>query len=468
MNYHKSIGLLALVCLSISTFAQTFSNIADDQGMNVYTGGANFGAGASFFDFNQDGWDDVSFCSNNQTTKFFVNNGDNTFTEVTFDAVQDNTEAKQITWVDYDNDGDPDLFISYRFDRIRLYQNQGDLVFEEVATEVGLRDDQELAHWGCSWADYDKDGWLDLYVCKVTASGDLETEYELYNNLYHSNGDGTFTDVTLAAGVGDSLGISYQSSFLDYDGDGWLDIMVINDKWFLNSMYRNNGDGTFSDVGEETQMGYLMDAMCIAADDFDNDFDTDVYVSNTWLAGDGEGNLLFVNDNGVFDALPEETGINVLATCWGSQWVDYDNNGLQDLWNTANYGLNFNLNPFFINEGGNVFTQANDLVGLAGNQDVGYGVAMGDINNDGYPDIIQNNAHPHESDVYLNSGGDKNWFKVGLEGTMSNKDAIGSLIKVFAGGLKQQRQTHCGEGYLSQNSSREMFGLDNHQVVDSV
>ncbi|NQX91937.1 MAG: VCBS repeat-containing protein, partial [Flavobacteriales bacterium] len=355
-----------------------------------------------------------------------------------------------------------------RFDRIKLYQNQGDLIFEEIGQQVGLRNESEIAHWGACWADYDKDGWLDLYVCKVTAAGDIETEYELNNNLYHSNGDGTFTDVTLQLGVGDSLGISYQSNFFDYNNDGWLDLFVINDKWFENTLFKNNGDGTFSDVSEETNMDVVMDAMCIAADDYDNDFDTDMYVSNTWIAGNGEGNLLFKNTDGVFEPLPEEVGLGVYETCWGSQWVDYDNNGLQDLWNTANFGLNFTLNPFFINEGNDLFTQANDAVGLGGNQDVGYGVAMGDIDNDGFPDVIQNNAHPHQSDVYKNSGGDNNWLKVGVQGTISNREAIGSLIYVYSGNLRQQRLTHCGEGYLSQNSDKEFFGLGDREVIDSL
>ncbi|NQX90789.1 MAG: VCBS repeat-containing protein, partial [Flavobacteriales bacterium] len=316
---------LLFVCAFVSTArGQVFDDITEQNNMALEIFSSPFETACSFYDFNQDGFDDVSFAHNGEISKFFLNNGGGSFTE--------DGECKQICWVDYDNDHDPDLFMSFLDAPIRLYQNQGDLTFIDVSDEVGFRAD--LENWGACWGDIDNNSWLDLYVCKGHAYGELDGNPHLENTLYRSLGNGTFADVTIQSQVGDSLGLTYQSLFFDYDQDGHQDLMVMNDKWFLNTLYRNNGNTTFQDVSEETSMDFLMDAMCLAADDYDNDLDPDVYVSNTGTAG--EGNVLFRNDNGTFEPL-FDLGISVYSTCWGSQWIDYDNNGWQDLWNTATY-----------------------------------------------------------------------------------------------------------------------------------
>lgn len=448
--------------------AQTYSNVAFDQGISVLNNGSTFGCGVSFYDFDKDGWDDLTIGAKNQPILCF-RNIEGVYEPFSLSGVDFVGEPKQIVWVDFDNDADMDLFVSYTFNRVRLYENDGNFVFTEIGLQAGLLDQPHLENWGASWGDFDRDGDLDLYTSKLLlGGGNFTQDHTLGNTLYENNGDGSFIDVSLETQTTDSLGISYQSLFTDIDQDGWPDLFVINDKWFLNSFYRNTGLGYFEDEGELRQLDYLMDAMCIAADDYDNDGDVDFYITNTPFAGGGIGNLLFKNNDGIFNTLPSSTGINVLQTCWGSVWFDYDNDGLQDLWVTANFAMNPVMNPIFKNNGQDSFTQINNITGLQGNVSRAFSIAMGDLNNDGYPDIIQGNANPYQHQLFQSSGGDANWLKVSLEGTISNKDAIGSKIRIYTPVYTQFRETYCGEGYLSQHSQREMFGLGELELIDSL
>ena len=458
---------LCFLCAEV-LLAQTYSDVSLEQGISVMNNGSNLGSGVSFYDFDKDGWDDLTIGAKNQVIRCFRNVNGN-YEPFALTGVDFVGEPKQIVWVDFDNDDDMDLFVSYTFDRVRMYENDGNFVFTEIGLQAGLLDQAYLENWGASWGDFDRDGDLDLYSAKLLLEGeDFTEDHTLGNTLYRNNGDGSFTDVSLETQTTDSLGISYQSLFTDVDQDGWPDLFVINDKWFLNSFYRNTGLGYFEDEGELRQLDYLMDAMCIAAEDYDNDGDVDFYITNTSFAGGGVGNLLFKNDDGVFNTLPSATGINVLQTCWGSVWFDYDNDGRQDLWVTANFAVNPILNPIFKNEGQDTFTQINNQIGLEGNVSRAYSIAMGDMNNDGYADIIQGNANPYQHQLFQSSGGNAHWLKVSLEGSISNKDAIGSKIRVYTPIYNQFRETYCGEGYLSQNSQREIFGLGDLEIVDSL
>lgn len=462
--------LLVTLCFICAEYllAQTYSDVSLEQGISVMNNGSNLGCGVSFYDFDKDGWDDITIGVKNQTILCFRNVNGN-YEPFNLPGVDFVGEPKQIVWVDFDNDNDMDLFVSYTFDRVRLYENNGSFVFTEIGLEAGLLDQPHLENWGASWGDFDRDGDLDLYSCKLIIEGeDFSSDHTLGNTLYQNNGDGSFTDVSVETQTTDSLGISYQSLFTDIDQDSWPDLFVINDKWFLNSFYRNTGSGYFDDEGELRQLDYLMDAMCIAAEDYDNDGDVDFYITNTSFAGGGVGNLLFKNQNGTFNTLPSATGINVLQTCWGSVWFDYDNDGRQDLWVTANFAVNPILNPIFKNEGQDTFTQINNQIGLEGNVSRAFSIAMGDINNDGYADIIQGNANPYQHQLFQSSGGNAHWLKVSLEGSISNKDAIGSKIRVYTPVHNHFRETYCGEGYLSQNSQREIFGLGDLEFVDSL
>lgn len=447
--------------------AQTFTNIAFDQNINVVNSFPTLGVAISFYDFDKDGWDDLSFGTKNEALKFYKNNqGD--FEQVFFDGIDEVGECKMITWVDYDNDGDADLFVSYSLEPMKLYRNNGDMTFENVAVEAGL-EQLETANWGASWADYNRDGLLDFYLCKYYVSGDYLTEYEKLNRLYLNEGDGTFADVTLMAGVSDSIGMSLQSLFWDYDNDKWPDLLVLNDEFFANGSYRNNGDGTFEDSGYSTNLDVVMDAMSASAGDYDNDGDEDMYISNTPNAGGFPGNVLFQNNNGIFSDVTSVAGAEVGNICWGITWFDYDNDGWLDFYVATNQGLqNPPNNKIFRNNSDGTFTDVSGITGMQADVATSYTNCTGDIDNDGYPDLAANNSLPYPSAVFLSSGGNFNYFKFSVEGVVSNKDGIGTKAHCYTDGNLQTRVFYCGESYMAQNSQREIFGLAEYTSIDSL
>ena len=185
---------------------------------------------------------------------------------------------KQILWGDYDNDGDPDLFISVYESPSVLMRNDGDLQFTDVSVDAGIP--QIIGHksFGASWGDYDQDGFIDLYITNYNVSTD---DVLVENVLLHNEGDGSFTNQTSSAGVGNGLRQSFGAIWFDYDKNGSLDLYVINDKAiFCNTLYRNAGDGTFDDVSSQTNTDIAISAMSATAGDFDNDGWIDLYITN--------------------------------------------------------------------------------------------------------------------------------------------------------------------------------------------
>lgn len=466
-RYHALI-LSALLLISIGKLkSQSFTNIAFDQGINVVNVFPTLGVAISFYDFDRDGWDDLTFGTKNEALKFYRNN-QGVFEPYFPSGIDAVGECKMVVWVDYDNDGDSDLFVSYSLQPMKLYRNDGNMTFSEVGEASGL-EQLETANWGSSWGDYNRDGHLDLYLCKYYISGDYLIEYEKLNRLYLNDGDGTFSDVTLAAGVSDSIGMSLQSIFWDYDNDMWPDLYVLNDEFFANGIYRNNGDGTFSDSGNETNLDIIMDAMSASAADFDNDGDEDMYISNTPNAGGYAGNVLLQNDNGVFTDITASAGAEVYNICWGITWFDYDNDGWLDFYVATNQGLqNPPNNKIFKNNGDGTFSDVSGVTGMQADVATSYTNCTGDINNDGYPDLAANNSLPYPSSVFRSSGGNKNYLKFSVEGVVSNRDGIGTKAFCYINEALQSRVFYAGESYMAQNSQREIVGMNDAENMDSL
>jgi len=424
--------------------------------LHQFTGNSN-GCGVSFYDFNKDGWDDISFVNNGLAASFFQNNGDGTFTSIP-SFLPPEIEGKQITWVDFDNDGDPDISLSSFNRPFRLFRNNGNYVFEQIAGNVGIIGGN-IAAYGHSWADFDLDGLLDLYISIHTLVGQE-------NLLYRNTPEGIFENVTSTMGVGDGLNLTTMSVFADINFDGYPDLYVVNEGGGgPNGFYLNTGNG-FDDVTEDLLLGYDIDGMSNSWADFDGDGDLDVQVSN------GEdGNLLLRNEGpGLpFANIAAESGVIQNRYCWGSVWLDYDLDGWEDLYVAAEpTGLSDGLNQMFRNNGDGTFTDATNI-GFQNDIRASHGTARGDYNNDGHPDIVVANDFPGVSDLWLNSGGSgNNYLKISLEGTISNRDGIGSIVEVFAGGMRRLSYTFCGESYLSQNSQRLIFGLSQAASADSV
>ena len=306
---------------------QLFEDITDQSGTAVYRPQYSFfGAGATMADYDQDGYIDIFVATpNGEALKVFHNLGNETFEEVA-DIIglgDENIESINILVADYDNDGHEDIFVVNWQGQSNLYHNDGDNTYSLVTEEAGMGIYFESSRAGC-WLDYDRDGDLDLYM--------VNRLLEELNILYRNNGDGTFSDVTQTAGVDghiDKMGLVVIA--FDYNNDLWPDIYIGNDMDVGNIFYRNNGDGTFTDISEESNMDLAFSSMGLAAGDYDNNGYLDIYITNLdW------GNALMRNNgDGTFTDVAEELGLLVNLICWGANFIDHNNDGFIDLYVTA-------------------------------------------------------------------------------------------------------------------------------------
>lgn len=427
------------------------------------------GAGVSFADFDKDGWDDITVPSDaGEPVKFYKNTG-GSFTEVTFDITDPMFTTKSVVWVDFDNDGDKDLFVSSEFSPNRFYRND-DFTFVDITASAGLPTDVIFTN-GASWGDYDNDGLLDLFL----ANRDLDQVVP--NMLYKNNGDGTFTLANSSSNIGDSSVVTFQGTFYDINNDGWMEIYLINDRVFTkNVMYKNNGAGTYSDISFFSGSDYQMNAMSAAIEDYDYDGYTDMYITNTTIDGSDPdpGNILMKNNGDeTFTNVSIATGVQFGYFSWGAVWLDGDNDGYLDLYVSGQFatdGGSILPAAYYDNQGDATFER---VVGQGFEEDLAfsYGNAIGDIDNDGYPDIVVANGDPYNDYIWYNKTSElnnNNYFKVKLEGTISNRDGVGARIELLAGGQTQYRFTASLEGYMSQNSDTEFFGLGSADQVDMI
>lgn len=462
---HFVFGVVIFLCHA--GWPQTFTDVAESLEVTAIPNSLQYGSGMSFYDFDKDGWDDLSFTMVDDSLVFYKNMG-GTFEKLS-SFMYGEGRVKHLVWVDYDNDGDLDIGLTTFEGKYQLFQNDGNFNFTDVSAEVGLMQAEER-YYGMTFADYDRDGDLDMYVTCYEQLGD-EDYFSRLNHLYRNNGDGTFTNVTNEAGVGDGIRLSFKGVWFDYDMDGWPDLFVINDRAFKNSLYKNNGDGTFTDVSEEAgvQLGG-QDPMTATVGDFDNDGDLDIFMSNT-SAPLKRGQLLVNNGDGTFSQLAEDYGVDVFGWTWGAVWVDYNNDTYQDLYVANGHPnlQNFNIQNFFLRSvGGLFFTDMTNMTMVGGDIFRSYSTARGDIDNDGFYDIAVLNRAPHDVNLWHNSRNDNHYIKITLTGTASNIMAIGSWIRVYIDGMQYTQYTMCGENYIAQNSQHHIFGLGDTTMVDSV
>lgn len=441
-------------------FSQTFTNIVPTSGIiHQYNGSFN-GAGITIVDYDYDGFDDLFFpTSQGERVKIYKNNGNNTFIETTFAlGINDDKESKTILVVDYDNDGDRDIFIANLTGQNRLYRNNG-TDYTDVTNSCGLLISDSIHSTAAMFFDYNKDGFLDLYAGVYSGFGN---NINYHNRLYKNNGNGTFTDITVQSGAGNFGNKILAISTIDYNNDGWEDIYIANDRRVGNTMLKNNGDGSFTDVSIATGTDLTMDAMGLSVGDFDNDNDFDIYISN----GE-EGNAFLKNNgNGTFTDVAAALGMSVNKICWGNNFFDYDNDGDLDLFITASGGNPHRENVLFKNNGNGTFTRVTGS-GIDLNFYASYGNAIGDIDNNGYCDMaVLNDFEP--SLLWKSSGGSNKWIKIKLQGTVSNREAVGSKIYVYRNGSRFVRTTHCGQSYCSQNSFVQTIGVGTTNVIDSI
>jgi hypothetical protein len=495
-----------------------FVDITQQAGINfVHNNGAfgkkylpeTMGSGGAFLDYNNDGWQDILLINSmdwpgqRQRPSFMAlyrNNHNGTFTDVTREtglAVE--MYGLGVAVGDYDNDGDADIYISC-LGPDRLFRNNGNGTFTDVTKQAGLGD----LDFGssCAWLDYDKDGFLDLFVCnyvKWSIENDLFCTLDGVNKsyctpesytgvsprLYRNRGNGTFEDVTKAAGIYDPTCKALGIVVLDFDQDGWPDLFVANDTQ-PNKLYHNTGKGTFTERGVEagvafSEAGVARAGMGVDAADYDNSGFPSIIVSNfsNEMLGlyHNEGSGLFI------DEAPTSTvgQASLLTLGFGCFFFDFDLNGKPDIFvvnghvdddiHQVQQRVTYAQPPhLFRNLGGKQFEEVTRRVGDAFSRPVvARGAAYGDIDNDGDPDLlVTTNGGP--AYLFRNDGGERNNFiRFQTIGTKSNRDGIGTKIAIYmSDGTKQWQQVKSGSSYCSQSELAVTFGLGKREQVERV
>ncbi|MFC2076467.1 FG-GAP-like repeat-containing protein, partial [candidate division KSB1 bacterium] len=406
------------------------------------------GQGLAWGDYDNDGNLDL-YISNlgvNHPNRLYHNNGDGTFSEVGGPAgVNDTGTGLGSAWGDYDGDGDLDLYLANGSSYNRLFRNNGDGGFTEVGETAGVRDFDPGR--GVAWADYDSDGDLDLYVANESFA----------NWLYQNNGDGTFTNMAQTAGVDDN-GAGYGTAWADYDADGDPDIYVVRPS-AANLLYRNNGDGTFTDVAGTAGVADIGNGRGVAWADYDNDGYLDLYLSEA-----GNPNRLYHNNgNGTFGDKSSLAGVNDSGSSWGVAWGDFDADGYIDLYVTNNNSPN----RLYKNNGDATFTDVAETMGVD-HSGAGFSAAWADYDRDGDLDLYLVNYATQANCLYRNEGTSNNWIAFKLVGQPLNTAAIGASVRLISGGLSQVRTVSGGSGYLSQDMADIYFGLGSNTSIDSI
>ncbi len=467
------------------------------------------GGGVAAFDYDNDGRLDLFFTNgaslknpmprgempdkreSKYWNRLYHQKADGTFADVTERAgLKGNGYSMGAAVGDYDNDGHPDLYVT-GYGENHLYHNEGDGTFSDVTRKLSIGG----GGWSTSagWFDYDRDGRLDLFVVRYMdwdfESGSIYCGGHMAglraychpdnfkgttNILYHQRADGTFEDVSKAAGIADPAGKGLGVAFADFDNDGLMDVFVANDS-VRQSLYRNKGDGSFEDIALIAGAGYdengkTFAGMGVDCADYDNDGYMDVFITTlsneTYPLYHNNGDLSFT-----YVTNSSRVGqISLLYSGWGTRFLDADNDGLRDLFvaqghvldtieKTTAY-LKYKQSPLLMRNTGKGFVNVSATAGAALNKPLAArGAAFGDLNNDGKVDVVINviEAPP----LILRNGGTRNhWLGVSLSGSKSNRNGIGARLTVTdTGGRKQVFDATNAGSYLSSNDPRIVVGL---------
>jgi len=466
------------------------------------------GSGCAFLDYDADGWQDILLVNSmdwpghkrqRTTMKLYRNNRNGTFTDVTKDAGLDvEMYGMGVAVGDYNNDGYPDVFISC-VGQSRLFRNTGKGTFVEATKASGLLGKQGLST-SAVWFDYDRDGFLDLFVCNYvrwSAEHDVFCSLDGKNKsyctpeayrgdtcwLYHNRGNGTFEDVTASSGVFDSSSKSLGVAMLDYDQDGWPDLLVANDTQ-PNKLYKNLHNGKFRDVAVEAGLAFSAEGkaragMGVDVADFDNSGKAGIIITNF----DNEMIGLYRNAGKGYDDVAMQTGLGAASRNtlgFGCVFFDADLDGLQDI-AIANGHIDETVRnirgnvgyaqpaQLFQNLGGGRFHDvAEEIGGNYNSAKVGRGLAVGDFDRDGDLDVLLT-TNNDGAFLYRNEVTNSNKsVRVQLKGTQSNRDAIGAVVHAYVQGQRQTRMVRSGSSYLSQSELPVTFGVGKADRVERV
>jgi hypothetical protein len=523
----RLLSVLALACLAASgvtpaaqnsSLGFSFTNVAQKAGLTARTvyGGRDTntyllettGTGVASIDYDGDGWVDIFLVNGTvlegfpagkePTNHLYRNRGNGTFEDVTVRAGVAASGWGQGACVgDYDNDGRDDLYVTY-WGRNRLYRNKGNGTFEDVSLGAGVSGDRVRWGAGCAFLDYDRDGRLDLMVANYI---DLDLgatplpssglcRYKglpvacgppglpgAKNVLYHNRGDGTFADVSDTSGITRASGTyGLGVATLDFDDDGWVDVYVANDS-NPSALYRNNRNGTFTDIATSAGCAYSQDGkaqagMGLAIGDYDRNGTMDIFKTN--FAGDTS--TLYANTG---KGLCEDRtfaagfGLNTRWLGWGVGFLDLDSDGWLDL-----FLVNGHVYPeagyeqrkvVYRNLRTGRFVDISDQLGPpVTTPKAGRGAAFADFDNDGDVDVVVNNLHDTPDLFRLDQTGERHWITLKLVGTRSNRSAIGAQVRLVTADSEQRQEVRGGGSYYSQNDLRLHFGLGRARTIERI
>ncbi len=447
-----------LVLLAGPVFAVEFVDIPIPAGV----GDDGLGKGVAFADINNDGLVDLFLSNKGGYSKLFLNQGDGRFEEITAKAGLGDAAAGFIqgsAFGDFDNDGFVDLYLAKGGQTVieanRLFRNNGDNTFTDVTAKAGVG--LTAFTYGASWADYDNDGWIDLYCANYGVGAE--------NILYRNNGDGTFSDVTDVAGVGD-VSWSWMGVWADVNNDNFPDLYVVNGRFpegEPNKLYINNRNGTFTERARAAGVDDPKWGLGAAFGDVDNDGDQDLFVSN-YIGG----NQLYLNQgNGSFVKASHQVRLPYDGWGKGPSFGDVDNDGDLDLYK----GDCKLANQIYLNDGKGRFTNVADQMPILKCEGSSTeGTAFADIDNDGDLDLFVV-KYGSPSRLFKNLQNDRNWLKIKLIGTVSNRDAYGSKVKIYESGrdkLLALRETRSATGFCAQEPNLAHFGLSAARTYDVI
>src|SRR5437879_342291 len=472
------------------------------------------GTGVAIFDYDNDGWPDIFLVNGTilesfpagkaPTNHLYHNNHDGTFTDVTEKAGLGRTGWGQGVCVgDYDNDRWEDLFVTY-YGKNVLYHNNGDGTFTDVSERAGVAGSGKAWGTGCAWVDYDRDGHLDLMIANyvdfdlATAPAPGERPSCMWkgvpvmcgprglasakNILYHNRGDGTFEDVTTKAHIDRTDGhYAFSVSTLDFDDDGWPDIYVACDST-PSILYRNNRDGTFTDVGVTAGAAFNEDGreqagMGATIGDYNGDGHLDIFKTNF---SDDTSTLYRNNGDGTFDDVTSSAGLGLYTKYlgWGTMFLDVDNDGWPDLLlvnghvypevDKQHLGSDYQEHRIlYRNKGNGTFDDisANAGPGITVVKS-GRGLAVGDLWNDGRMSAVVSNMNGPVSLLVNQARSGNHWIAIRTTGSKSNRDGIGARIRVRAGDRILVDEVRSGSSYDSSNDMRVHFGLGGIERVE--
>ena len=482
----------------------------DFQHQNGARGGYHLleimGSGAALLDFDGDGYLDLFVVAGSRIppsdteesrSRLYRNRGDGTFRDVTKSSgLLIRTYGMGAAAGDYDNDGDPDLYIT-GYPRSYLFRNQGDGRFRDVSSKAGV---ENKGHWGSSagFFDYDRDGLLDLFVCNYVGYDPGEetpchtagrrnychpTTFQTDASvLYRNLGNGTFQDRSESSGIGHAQGKALGVAFTDLEPDGYPDVFVANDT-VADFLFRNNRDGTFQEVGFDQgvaldENGHPRAGMGVDFGDYDGDGKMDLLVTNFA----DEGNALFRRAGTYFNEVTYQSGIlekSYVKVGFGARFFDYDNDGDLDAF-VANGHIDPTINQLrdyvffrqenllYENREGNFRECTSEAGAWSQVRDLSRGAAFGDLDNDGDVDIVvTNNGGP--LNLLRNESVNRNhWLLIRLKGVASNRDGLGARIRVRVEGRELHREVQRAASYLSSHDPRVHLGLGASEVAELV